>query len=99
MQGIMDMSETVVGRAAEYIAESVGQASRVTSVVADAVQEGAQVVRRAAKKGGDTAQEFLTDATERMQHNLVLTMATTFAVGFTAGTLIVRMMRHGQSAL
>ena len=68
MQGVMDMSETVVGRAAEYIAESVGQASRVTSVVADAVQEGAQVVRRAAKKGGDTAQEFLTDATERMQH-------------------------------
>jgi hypothetical protein len=32
------MSETVVGRTAEYIAESVGQASRVTSAVADAAQ-------------------------------------------------------------
>jgi hypothetical protein len=93
------MSETAVGRTAEYIAESVGQASCLTSAVADAVQEGAQVVSRAAKKGGDAAEEFLTDATERMQHNLVLTMATTFAVGFTAGTLIGWMMRRRQSAL
>jgi len=88
------MSETVVGRTAEYIAESVGQGSRVTSAVADAVQEGAQVVRRAAKKGGDAAEEFLSDATERMQHHLVLTVATTFAVGFTAGALIGWMMRQ-----
>jgi hypothetical protein len=88
------MAETVVGRTAEYIAESVGRASRVTSAVADAVQEGAQGVRRAAKKGGDAAEEFLTDATERMQHNLVLTLATTFVVGFAAGTLIGWTMRR-----
>jgi hypothetical protein len=56
-------------------------------------------MRRAAKKGGDAAQEFLSDATERVQRHLVLTVATTFAVGFTAGTLIGWMMRRRQSAL
>ena len=38
--------------------------------------------------------EFLSDATERMQHHLVVTVATTFAVGFTAGALIGWMMRQ-----
>jgi hypothetical protein len=46
------MPETVVGITAENIGESAGQASRVTSAVADAVHEGAGVVRRAAKQGG-----------------------------------------------
>ena len=86
------MSETVVGRTAEYIGESPGQASRASSAVADAVKEGAGVVRRAAQKSSDAAEEFLSDATERMQHHLVLTVATTFAVGFTAGALIGWMM-------
>ena len=88
------MSETVLGRTAEYIGESAGQASRVTSTVADAVHEGAGVVRRAAKKGSHAAEEFLSDATERMQHHLVLTVATTFAVGVTAGALIAWMVKQ-----
>lgn len=87
------MSETVVGRTAEYIGESAGQASRASSAVANAVKEGTQVVRRAAKKGGDAAEEFLSDATERVQHRLVLTVATTLVVGFAAGTLIGWTMR------
>lgn len=40
------------------------------------------------------AEEFLSDATERMQPHLVLTVATTFAVCFTAGALIGWMMRQ-----
>jgi uncharacterized membrane protein YciS (DUF1049 family) len=56
-------------------------------------------VRRAVKKSGEAAEEFLSDATERMQYHLVLTVATTFAVGFAAGTLIGWMMRQKQSAL
>ena len=88
------MSETVVGRTAEYIGESAGRASRVTSAVADAVQSGAGVVRRAAKKGGDAAEEFLSDATERMQHHLVVTVATHLQVGVTVGALIGWMMRQ-----
>ena len=82
------MSQTVVERTAERIAESAHQASRATSAVADAIEDGVGVVRRAAKRGGDAAEEFLDDTTERIQRNPVLTVAATLAVGIAAGILI-----------
>jgi ElaB/YqjD/DUF883 family membrane-anchored ribosome-binding protein len=88
------MSQTVLERTAEHIAESAHQASRATNAVADAIEDGVGVVRRAAKQGGDAAEEFLNDTTQRIQRHPVLTVATTFAVGFTAGTLIGWMMRR-----
>jgi len=82
------MSQTVLERTAEHIAESAHQASRATCAVADAIEDGVGVARRAAKQGGDAAEEFLNETTQRLQRHPVLTLATTFAVGFTAGTLI-----------
>ena len=82
------MAQSRVERTAEHIAESVQQASRATSAVADAIQDGIGVVRRAAKQGGDVAEEFLDDTTQRLQRHLVLTVATTLAIGITAGALI-----------
>jgi hypothetical protein len=81
------MSQTVVERTADHIAESAHQASRATSAVADAIKDGVGVVRRAAKQGGDAAEEFLDDTTQRLQRHLVLTVATTLVVGFAAGAL------------
>jgi ElaB/YqjD/DUF883 family membrane-anchored ribosome-binding protein len=83
-----------VERTAEHIAESAHQASRATSAVADAIEDGVGVVRRAAKEGGDAAEEFLNDTTQRLQRHPALTIATTFAVGFTAGTLIGWIMKR-----
>ena len=88
------MSQTVVERTAEQIGKSARQASRATSAIADAIEDGVGVVRRAAKQGGDAAEEFLDDTTQRLQRHLVLTVATTFAVGVTAGTLIGWMMKR-----
>jgi len=88
------MSKTVVERTAEHIAESAHQASRATSAVADAIEDGVGVVRRAAKQGGDAAEEFLNDTTHRIQRHPVLTVATTFAIGLTAGTLIGWMIKR-----
>jgi len=88
------VAQTRVERTVEHIAESVQQASRATSAVADAIQDGVGVVRRAAKQGGDAAEEFLDDTTQRMQRHLVLTVATTFVIGITAGTLIGWMMKR-----
>jgi hypothetical protein len=82
------VAQSRVERTAEHIAESVQQASRATSAVADAIQDGIGVVRRAAKQGGDVAEEFLDDTTQRLQRHLVLTVATTLAIGITAGALI-----------
>jgi len=88
------MPQSVLERSAERIAESAHQASRATSAVADAIEDGVGVVRRAAKEGGDAAEEFLNDTTQRLQRHPVLTIATTFAVGFTAGTLVGWMMKR-----
>jgi len=89
------MSQTVLDRTAEHITESAHKASRVTNAVADAIEDGVGVVRRAAKQGGDAAEEFLNDTTQRIQRHPVLTIATTFAVAFTVGTLIGWMVKRG----
>jgi len=82
-------------KTAERIAQSARQASRATSAVADAIIEnGVGVVRRAAKQGGDAAGEFLNDTSQRIQRHPTLTIAVTFAVGFTAGALIGWMVKR-----
>jgi ElaB/YqjD/DUF883 family membrane-anchored ribosome-binding protein len=88
------MSQTIVERTAEHIADSAQQASRATSAVADAIGNGVGAVRNAAKQGGDAAEEFLNDTTQRIQRHPVLTVATTFAVGFTAGAFIGWMIKR-----
>jgi hypothetical protein len=88
------MSQTVVERTAGHIAESAHRASRATSAVADAIEDGVAVVRRAAKQGGDAAEEFLNDTNQRLQRHPLLTLTTTFAVGVTAGTFIGWMMKR-----
>lgn len=82
------MSQTVIEQTAAHIAASARQASLATTAVADAIEDGVGVVRRAAKQGGDAAEEFLTDSTQRIQRQPALTVASTFVVGFTAGALI-----------
>jgi ElaB/YqjD/DUF883 family membrane-anchored ribosome-binding protein len=86
------MSQTVLDTA-EHIAESAHQASSATSAVADAIGNGVAAVRRAVKLGGDAEDEFLNDTTQRVQRHPVLTVATTFAVGFTAGAFLSWMIR------
>jgi ElaB/YqjD/DUF883 family membrane-anchored ribosome-binding protein len=88
------MSQTVVEQTAERIAETARHASRASSAVADAIEDGVGVVKRAARQGGDAAEEFLTDTTQRIQRHPALTVATTFAVGFTAGALIGWMIKR-----
>ena len=89
------MSQTVLDRTTERIAESARQASRATSAVADAIiEDGVGVVKRAAKQGGDAAEEFLNDTTQRIQRHPVLTVAATLAVGFTAGAFIGWMIKR-----
>jgi hypothetical protein len=61
------MSQTILGRTAGHIAESAHQASRATSAAAETIEDGLGVVRRAAKQGGDAAEEFLNDTTQRLQ--------------------------------
>lgn len=88
------MSQTIVERTAENIAESAHQARRATGAIADAIEDGVGVVRQAAKQGCDAAEEFLNDTTHRLQRHLALTVATTFAVGAASGVFIGWMMKR-----
>jgi ElaB/YqjD/DUF883 family membrane-anchored ribosome-binding protein len=88
------MSQTVVEKMAEQIGESVHRASRITGTVADAMEDGVGVVKRAAKQGGDAVEAFLDDTTQRLQRHPLLSVATTFAVGFTAGAFMSWMMKR-----
>lgn len=88
------MAQTIVEKAVEHLSESAQQASRATSAAAAAIEDGARVVRHAAKQGGEAAEGLLDDATQRVQRNPVLTVAATFAVGFGAGAVIGWMMKR-----
>lgn len=82
------MSQTVVERTAGHIAESAQHAARATRAVADAIDDGVDVVRRVTKQGGDAAEEFLNDTSARLQRQPVVTVAATLAVGLTVGVLV-----------
>ena len=82
------MSQTVVERTADNIAESAHQASSATCAIADAVEDGVGAVRHAAKQSCDAGEELLNETTHRLQRHLALTIAATFAVGATAGALL-----------
>ena len=88
------MSQTVLERAAEQVAESAQQASRATNAVADAFEEGVAAVRHVAKQGGDAAEELLSDTTQRIQRQPVLAVTTTFAAAFAAGVLVGWMIKR-----
>jgi ElaB/YqjD/DUF883 family membrane-anchored ribosome-binding protein len=82
------MAETVVGRAGEHIAETARTASRVTSAMADAVEEGLGAARRVAKQAGDAAEEIFDDTTKRLERHPVETVVVSVAAGFAIGIVI-----------
>lgn len=90
------MSQTVVERTAAHVAESAHHVSRASRAVADAIDDGVDAVKRAAKQGSDAAEEFLDETTGRIQRQPVLTVATTFAVGLTVGALLGWMIGRRQ---
>jgi ElaB/YqjD/DUF883 family membrane-anchored ribosome-binding protein len=75
-------------RTSEHLAESARQASCATSTIGDAFKDGVETLKRTAKHSGDAAEEFLNDTSQRLQRHPALTIATTFALGLTAGAMI-----------
>ncbi len=72
-------------RADEQVAESIRKLTRVTSAMADAIDEGTNVIKHAIKRSGDVAEELLDDTTQRVKRHPVETMAATFTLGVVVG--------------
>ena len=88
------MTQSVLERTGDQIAETARKASRATSAVADAFDDGVAAARRVAKQSGDAAEEFMDDTTKRLQRHPVETMVVTFAMGIAAGVVIGWMMKR-----
>jgi ElaB/YqjD/DUF883 family membrane-anchored ribosome-binding protein len=82
------MSETGVGRVGEQITETARTASRLTSAMAEVVEEGLGAARRVAKQAGDAAEELFDDTTKRLERHPKETVAGTLAVGIAIGIVI-----------
>jgi len=88
------MTQSVLERTGEQIAETARKASRATSAVADAFDDGVAAARRVAKQSGDAAEEFMDDTNKRLQRHPVETMVATFAIGIAAGVVIGWMIKR-----
>jgi hypothetical protein len=82
------MAKDMLERADEQVAESIRKLTRATSAMADAIDEGRRVIKHAIKQSGDTAEELLDDATQRVKRHPVETMAATFTLGVLVGGVI-----------
>jgi ElaB/YqjD/DUF883 family membrane-anchored ribosome-binding protein len=88
MQEARVMSESVFDKADAQAAESIRRLSRATSAMAEAIDEGVGVFKRAVKRSGDAAEELVDDTTQRIKRHPVEATATTFAVGVIVGGVI-----------
>jgi ElaB/YqjD/DUF883 family membrane-anchored ribosome-binding protein len=88
------MRQSILERTGECISESADKASRATSAVVDAVEDGVGMAKRAARQGRDAAEDILEGAARRIQRHPLKTAVATFAVALGAGVLIGSLLRR-----
>jgi ElaB/YqjD/DUF883 family membrane-anchored ribosome-binding protein len=87
-RGYEAMTQSVLERTGDQIAETARKTSRASSALADAFEDGVEAALRVAKQSGDAAEEFVDDTTKRLQRHPIETVAATLAVGIGIGILI-----------
>ena len=81
-------TNTISVKAGEQVTESIHKIKGAASALAEAIDEGTDVVKHAIKRSGDVAEELLDDTTQRVKRHPVETMAATFAVGVVVGGFV-----------
>jgi ElaB/YqjD/DUF883 family membrane-anchored ribosome-binding protein len=79
------MLETVLGKAGDQIAETAHRASRATTAMTEALEDGIGLAKRAVKHGCDAAEELMEDTELRIKRHPVETVIASFAVGAVVG--------------
>ena len=82
------MSDTVMGRVSDQISETARTASRLTTAMGDAMEEGIGAAKKVAKQAGDAAEEFFDDTTKRLQRHPVETVVGSMVIGLCLGIVV-----------
>lgn len=82
------MSDTVIGRAGDQIAETARAASRLSNSMAEAVEEGIGAAKRVAKQAGDAAEELFDDTAKRLQRHPIETVVGSMVIGVALGIIV-----------
>jgi ElaB/YqjD/DUF883 family membrane-anchored ribosome-binding protein len=86
--------DDILEKADEQVSDSIRRLSRATSAMADAIDEGVGVFKRAVKRSGDVAEEIMDDTTQRVKRHPIEAMAAMLAFGLVAGAFIGWMMKR-----
>lgn len=82
------MAEAVMERTDKCIDESIRRLSHATASMAEAIDDGVNVIRVAVKRSGDLAEEIMDDTSQRVKRHPVETLVGVLTVGFVSGALI-----------
>jgi ElaB/YqjD/DUF883 family membrane-anchored ribosome-binding protein len=81
------MSHSIFDRASEPIVDSVREASRLATAVADVIEDGVGIAKRAAKQSGDVVEDFVNKSRQRIRRDPLASVAVTLAAGIAMGLL------------
>jgi ElaB/YqjD/DUF883 family membrane-anchored ribosome-binding protein len=84
------MAKSVLGRATDSIGESVHEASRFASSVADTVEDGLGTAKRAARDGHDAVEHFINDANKRVRRSPIESVLASLVAGLILGFVVGR---------
>lgn len=82
------MAEDMLEKADQQVAESIRKLTRATSAMADAIDEGVTVVKRAVKRSGDVAEELMVDTRERVKRHPAESITAVCTLGVLVGGFI-----------
>jgi len=82
------MPEAVMENTDARVDESIRRLSHATASMAEAIDDGVNVIRLAVKRSGDLAEEIMDDTSQRVKRHPVETLVGTLTMGFMAGVLI-----------
>ena len=78
----------IAEKAAAQVADTLHKIPRVTSILADTVEDGIDVAKRVGKHGGDAAEELMDDTVNRVKRHPVESLGLVLARGFIVGGLV-----------
>ena len=82
------MAEAVIEKTDKQVEESIRRISHATASMAEAIDDGVNVIRIAVKRSGDLAEELMEDTSQRVKRHPVETLVGVLTIGFVSGALI-----------